>query len=166
MVTWIIFKKTPLGGRPNIKLGDHGTQITHNRWFILFYHAWARAWMEIHWNSIWLRAQSRTTSHYTWGSVTTLHGFEGVLGRPLDTLHGHNSWLMCEVALRATSHMSQEPCPCNGEDPCLSSKGRTMGVGKGILCSLGPSSIVWSENEPCCGTITYLPCSLSWNLSC
>ena len=25
------------------------------------------------------------TSHYTWGSTTTLHDFGGVLGRPLDT---------------------------------------------------------------------------------
>ena len=50
-----------------------------------FYHVWGPAWIEIHWNSIWLRAQSHMTSHYTWGSVTTLHDFGGVLGRPLDT---------------------------------------------------------------------------------
>ena len=31
-----------------------------------------------------------------------------------------------------------------------------MGVGKDVLCSHGPSSIVWSENGPCCGTIAYL----------
>ena len=36
-------------------------------------------------NSIWLRAQSHMASHYTWGSVTTLHDVGGVLGRPLDT---------------------------------------------------------------------------------
>jgi hypothetical protein len=57
--------------------------------------------------------------------------------------------------VRATSHMSQEPWPCNGEDPWLSSKGRTMSVGKAVIGSLGPSSIVWSENGPCCGTIAY-----------
>ena len=51
--------------------------------------------------------------------------------------------------------MSQEPWPCNGEDPWLSSKGHTMCVGKAIICSLGPSRIVWSENGPCCGTIAY-----------
>ena len=28
-----------------------------NHWFILFYHVWISAWIEIHWNSIWLRAQ-------------------------------------------------------------------------------------------------------------
>ena len=57
--------------------------------------------------------------------------------------------------LRATSHTSQEPWPCNGEDPWLSSKGRTMGVGKVVLGSHGPSSIFWSENEPLYGTIAY-----------
>ena len=43
------------------------------------------AWIKIHWNSIWLRAQSHMTSHYTWGSVTTLHDFGGDLRRPLNT---------------------------------------------------------------------------------
>ena len=44
------------------------------------------------------------TSHYTRSSMTTLHGFGGVLGRPLDTFlglsqfHGHGSWLVCEEA--------------------------------------------------------------------
>ena len=49
------------------------------------------------------------TSHYTQGSVTTIHDFGGVLGRPLDTffLSSHNfmvtaSWLVCEVALNHT----------------------------------------------------------------
>ena len=43
------------------------------------------AWIRICWNNIWLRAHSCTTSHYTWGPMTTLHGFESVLGWPLDT---------------------------------------------------------------------------------
>ena len=30
-----------------------------------------------------------------------------------------------------------------------------MGVGKAVLCSHMPSSIVWSENGSCCGTIAY-----------
>ena len=68
-------------------------------------------------------------------------------------------WVSGEISghklVKATSHMSQEPWPCNGEDPWLSSKGRTMGVGKAVLCSHGPSSIVWSENGPCCRTIAY-----------
>ena len=68
-----------------MKPGDHGTLNTHNHWSILLYHMWGPAWIEIHWNSIWLRARSHMTSHYTWGSVTTLHDFGGVVGRPLDT---------------------------------------------------------------------------------
>jgi hypothetical protein len=31
MVTWTIFQKPPLGGRPNTKPGDHGTPNVHNR---------------------------------------------------------------------------------------------------------------------------------------
>ena len=98
------FKKPPLDGRPNTKPWDHGTLLAHNRWFILFDRVWGPAWIENPWNNIWLRDWSRMTSHYTWGSVTTLHDFKGVLGRPLDTFfglpqfHGHVSWLVCEVA--------------------------------------------------------------------
>ena len=78
------FQKSPLGGRPNTKLRDHGTPNAHNHWFILFYHVWGPAWIEIHWNNIWLKAWSHMTSHYTWGSVTTLHDFGSDLGRPFD----------------------------------------------------------------------------------
>jgi hypothetical protein len=53
-----------------------------------WYHVWGPAWIEIHWNSVWLRARSHMAPHYTWGSVTTLHDFGGVLGRPLDTFLG------------------------------------------------------------------------------
>ena len=60
-----------------------------------------------------------------------------------------------DVYLGATSHMSREPWPCNGEGPWLSSKGRSMCVGKAVTCSHGPSSIMWSENGPCCGTVAY-----------
>ena len=62
-IEWIMFhghldyfQKPPLGGRPNTKPGDHGTPNTHNRWFILCYHVWRPTWIEIHWDSIWLRA--------------------------------------------------------------------------------------------------------------
>ena len=48
------FSKPPLGGRPNTKPGDHGTPNAHNPWFILFYHVWGSAWIEIHWISNWL----------------------------------------------------------------------------------------------------------------
>jgi hypothetical protein len=62
------FQKPPLGGRPSTKPGNHGTPNAHNRWFILFYHTCIPAWIEIHWNNIWLRARSHMTSHYTRGS--------------------------------------------------------------------------------------------------
>ena len=79
-------RNPPLESRPNTKPGDHDTPNAHNSWFILFYHVRGPAWIEIRWNSIWLKARSRMTSHYTWRSVTTLHEFGGVLGRqPLDT---------------------------------------------------------------------------------
>jgi hypothetical protein len=91
-IKWIMFhghldyiKKQPLEGRSNTKLGDHATPNTHNRRFILFYHVWGLTWIEIHRNISWLRVWSHMTSHYTWGSVTTLHDFGGVLGRPLET---------------------------------------------------------------------------------
>ena len=98
------FPKPPLGGRPNTKPVDCGTQNVHNCWFILYYHVWGPTWIEIHWNSIWLRVWLHMASHYTWGSVTTLHDFGGVLGRPLDTLlwalTNSWSWLLAhEVAL-------------------------------------------------------------------
>ena len=79
------FQKTSLGGTPNTKLGDHGTPNSNNGWFILFYHVWGPARIEIHWYNIWLRARSHMASHYTWGSTTTLHDFGSVLRRSLDT---------------------------------------------------------------------------------
>ena len=88
------FQKPHLGGRPNTKLGDHDIPNVHNRWFILFYHVWGPAWIDIHWISIWSRTQSQMTSHYTWGPVTTLHDFEGGLGRPWTLSFGlsKSSW--------------------------------------------------------------------------
>ena len=53
MVTWTIFKNHLLEVGLTTKLGDHGTPNAHNRWFVLFYHAWRPAWIRIHWTSIW-----------------------------------------------------------------------------------------------------------------
>jgi hypothetical protein len=106
MVTRTVFKKPSLGRKPDTKLGDHDTPNAHNSWFVLFYHAWGPTWIEIHWDSIWLRVWSHMILHYTWGSVTTLDGF-GVswdnlwtLSFGLSQFHGHGSWLVCEMALR------------------------------------------------------------------
>ena len=54
------------------------------------------------------------TPDYTWGSIMIS---EVVLGQPLDTflslglspLHGHGSWLVCEVGLRGCSYVREEP---------------------------------------------------------
>jgi hypothetical protein len=62
---------------------------------------WEPVWIGIHWNRIWLRAWSQMSSHYTWGSMTTLHDFGSVLGQPLDTffwaLTISWSWLLARV---------------------------------------------------------------------
>ena len=73
------FLKRPLGGRPNIKPWDHGIPNAHNHWFIVCYHVRGPTRIGIHRKCIWLRAWSHMASHYTWGSVTTLHDFGGVL---------------------------------------------------------------------------------------
>ena len=102
------FQKPPLGGRPNTKLGDHGTPNAHKCWFILLHHVWGPAWIAIHWYTMWLRALSRVTSHDTWESVTTLHDFGGALERPLDTffraLTISRLWLLAHVGSGPKSH--------------------------------------------------------------
>ena len=96
-IKWIMFHghldyfpKPPLGGRPNTKPGHHGTPNAYNCCFILFYHVWGPAWIKNPWNNFWLRACSHMTSHYTWGSVTTIHDFGGGLG----TAFGHLLWAL------------------------------------------------------------------------
>ena len=73
------FQKSPLGGRQNTEPEDHGTSKPHNCCFIYFFMCEDSAWIETHWSSIWLRARSHMTSHYIWGSMTTLHDFGSVL---------------------------------------------------------------------------------------
>ena len=102
MVTWTGFQNHLVEvDLTQNRSGDHGTPNAHNYWFILFYHTQGSTWIEIHQNSIWLRFLSHTTSHYTWGSVTALHGFGGVIGQSLDTffwvLTMSWSWLLAHV---------------------------------------------------------------------
>ena len=98
----------------NTKPGDHGTPNAHNHWLILFDHGWGPAWIITHRNNIWLRAQSHTTSHYTWTSVTTLHDdFGRESGRRFGHFfllgshksHGHGSWRVCEVGRKCEHHV-------------------------------------------------------------
>ena len=103
-VTWSLglFSKTTL----EVGLTQNRESITLRMFTIIdsfyFYHVWGPAWIKIHWDSSLLRAHSHMTSHYTWGSVTTLHDFGGVLGRwPLDTFFWAHpiswSWLMSSL---------------------------------------------------------------------
>ena len=103
-IEWIMFhghldyfQKLSLGGRLITKPGDHGTMNPHNRWYSMFYHVRGPAWIEIDWNSIWLR--SHMISHYTWGSVTTLHDFGDVLGRPLDKFFWAHNFMVTTPGL-------------------------------------------------------------------
>ena len=113
-IEWIMFyghldyfQAPLLGGRSNTKSEDYGTLNAHNRWFILFYHVWGPTWIKIHWNSIWLRARSHMASHLhlrvrdhtTWCWTCVGMAF-GHFSFGLPQHHGHNSWLMCEVALK------------------------------------------------------------------
>jgi hypothetical protein len=122
-IEWIMFhghldyfQKPSLGGRCNTNMDEHGTPNAHTHCFILFHHVWGPTWIEIHWEFIRLRAQPHMVSHYTWGCVTILHDFGGVLERPLDTFtglsqfHGHSSWLMCEVALASIPNVKHRNC--------------------------------------------------------
>jgi hypothetical protein len=64
------------------KMDVKSTWIPTRHWMD---HVWRLAWIEIHWNSICLRAPSHMTSHYTWDPWPHYMILEGVLGRPLDT---------------------------------------------------------------------------------
>jgi hypothetical protein len=82
-VTWIVFNIHLLEVGLIQRAGGHATLNTHNYWFNLLYHVWGPTWIEIRWNSIWLRVHSHMTSHYTWWSMTTLHDFGSCVKWPL-----------------------------------------------------------------------------------
>ena len=85
MVTWTVFKNHLL----EVGLTQNQETMVPRTFIIvdLFYFIMCEDLHEYkkNWNSIWLRAQSHMASNYTWGSVTALHDFGGVLGRPLNT---------------------------------------------------------------------------------
>ena len=104
MVTWIVFKTHLLevGLKQNWETMHPKCSLTVGLfYFIMCEDQHEQKFIEIAFD--W--AQSHMAAHYTWGSMTTLHDFGDVLGHPLDTLfgisqiHGHGSWLVCEVAL-------------------------------------------------------------------
>ena len=87
MVTWSILKNHLLKVvlTQNQETMALRTLTTIYLFIYSIYHVFGPTWITIQWNSIWSRAQSHMTSYYTWGSITTLHDFGGVLGRPSDT---------------------------------------------------------------------------------
>ena len=87
LVTWTIFKNHLLevGLTQNWETMALRTLTAVDLFW--FYHEWGPAWIEIHWNSSWLRARSHINSHYTRGSVTTLHDFGMCLGDGLLDTH-------------------------------------------------------------------------------
>ena len=110
---WIMFRghlgyfsKPPIGGRFNTKLGDYGNLNVDNCWFVLCYHVWGAAWIgnslkqHLVWGPghIWLYATLEGPWPHcmiwevSWDSCWTLS-----FGLP--QFHGHDSWLMREVAL-------------------------------------------------------------------
>ena len=101
MVTWTIFKNH----LSEVDLGDRSTPTVHICWFSLFCEVWGPAWTKFHWNSIWLRAWSYVTSSYSWNPwphymVLEVY-WDGLWTLSLGSnsqFHGHNSWLVCEVA--------------------------------------------------------------------
>jgi hypothetical protein len=123
MVTWTICKNQlwEVGLTQNWETMALRTLITVELFY--FYHVWGPAWIEIHWNSIWLRVQShmiftlllRVRDHITWfwrcvgttfghfhlGShnfMVMAHG-HGTWSWHMVMAHGHGTWFMCEVAL-------------------------------------------------------------------
>jgi hypothetical protein len=69
MVTRTIFKNQLLEAGPTQNRGSWHYEPSQP----FIYHVRGPAWIEIHRNSTWLRNLSHVTSHYNWGSVTTLH---------------------------------------------------------------------------------------------
>ena len=80
-----------LGDRLNTKLGDHGLQnLTTVDLLYVIMREDPTYINSTHWSSIWLRARSHMSSHYTWGPVTTFHDFGSVSG----TVFGHFFWAL------------------------------------------------------------------------
>ena len=85
MVNWTIFKSHLLEvGLPQ-KQETTTSQMLTTVDLLYFIMIGDLACIEIYWKSICLRTQWHTTSHYTWGHVTTLHVVGGGLGRPFNT---------------------------------------------------------------------------------
>ena len=91
----------------------HGSWLVCEVVLTMLYHVWGPAWIEIHRNSIWLRARSHTNSHHNtlegpWPHFMILEVcWDGLwtLSFKLSQLCGHDSWLVCEATLIMAQHV-------------------------------------------------------------
>ena len=97
-ITWTILKNHLLEVGLTQNRGTMALRTLRTVGLFYFIMVWGPTWIEIHWNSIWLRSWSHMTSHYTRGSMTTLHDGWRCVGTPfghfsfgLSQFHGHNS---------------------------------------------------------------------------
>jgi hypothetical protein len=103
MVTWIIIKYHHLEVDLTQNKATMALQNLTTIYSIYFILCEDPAWIEIHWNSIWMRIRSHMTSHYTWGFVTALHDFwwswNGlwILSFGLSQFHSHGPWLLAPL---------------------------------------------------------------------
>ena len=99
MVTWTIFKSHLL------EVGLTQNWETIALWnlttvdFLYFNMYEDLAWIESHRNSIWLRAWSHMTSHYTKGPWPHYMILDVVLGRPLDISLGSHNFMILALGL-------------------------------------------------------------------
>ena len=112
MVIWIIFKNHLLGVDLTQNQETMAFRTLTTTDLLYFYHVWRSAWIEIDWNSIWLRVGHiwlHTTPEGPWPHYMIL----GVcwdslcaLSFGLSHIHGHGSWVVCEVGPSLSSTWS------------------------------------------------------------
>ena len=117
MVIWIIFKNHLLevGLTQNWETMALRTLKTVD--LLYLYHVWEPAWIETHWNNIWLRARSHVTSHlhlrvcdHTTWFLKVCWDRLWTLSFGLSQFNDHGSWLVCEVALSLCNSLLSLGC--------------------------------------------------------
>ena len=146
MVTWIILKNPPL--EVGLTQNQETKALRTFSSIDLFYSIMCEvlAWKEFHLISIWVRALSHMTSHYTWGSAITLYDVGGVLGRPLDTFF----WALTISWSRLLARVWSGP-----KDPWNSSKDWVVGTRNPIWPLTVPQAYCKSGRGPCWETTSF-----------
>jgi hypothetical protein len=98
MVTWTIFKNHLLEVGLARKWKTMALRMLTTIDLFYFLMCEDLAWIEIHWNNIWLRTRSHMTSHYTRGFVTTLRD----VGRCVGTVLGHTVFWALTIIMVTT----------------------------------------------------------------